>query len=397
MLSEECYTALVISVLVITGIISPIVKVLYDPSKRFVAYKRRTILHSRRNDELRILACVHSQENVPGIIRLLQVSNPSKDSPIHLVVLHLVKLMGRASSLLIAHRYYNDGDDDEHEHAPKPTQSGRIFNAFRVFETQHMNFMTLHCYKGISPYATMHNDVCSLALEKRTIFIIIPYHKLWNSTIISIESSYAYRHLNKSVLEKAPCSVGVLIERGNLMKSRFSFTIPSIYRVSVLFIGGADDREALAYARRMAEDSKVTLTIIRFVASSQVGVTGGTERSKTLDAAIIGEMKIKMQRITGGRIFYQEHPVACGMDVVAAAKSIGDSCDLVLVGRRHAPSTIVDQLRLYNERGELGAVGQILSSSDFKGQVSVLVVQQQTRLWGLRDPEDSTHLRRLNL
>lgn len=103
-MSEENYTIMLISAVVITGVVSPLVKVLYDPSSRYIAYKRRTIMHSRENDEFRILACIHSQENVRAVINLLQVSNPTKESCISLLVLHLTKLTGRASSVLIAHQ-----------------------------------------------------------------------------------------------------------------------------------------------------------------------------------------------------------------------------------------------------------------------------------------------------
>lgn len=385
-LTEECYAMLVLSVLIVTGVVSPIVKVLYDPSKRILAYKRRTILHSRRNDELRILACVHGQENVPGMFSLLEVSNPTKESSIHLVVLHLIKLTGRATSLLVAQRQHD-------EPSSNPCLSDRIFNSFRQFEEQNQSFVTVQCYKGISPYATMHNDVCSLALETRTILILLPFHKLWRSRE-RIESSYAYRHLNKYTLDKAPCSVGVLIDRGNLKRSRYAIIRPSINRVAVLFLGGADDREALAYAQRMAENSNVTLTVIRCVSSSPVGIVGGTERSKMLDAAILGDLKVKMQR--GERILYQEQVVASGMDVVSLTRSSGDCFDLIMVGRRHVDSPIVLQLRNFNEEGEMGVLGQILASENFRGEASGLIIQQQTKLWGLKDPEDSTHLRRIN-
>ncbi|CAK9164136.1 unnamed protein product [Ilex paraguariensis] len=387
-MTEECYAILIISMVVVTGVISPLVKVLYDPSKRYVAYKRRTILHIRHNDELRILACVHSQDNAQSIISLLQVSNPSKESPVNLVVLHLVKLMGRASSLLVAHM-------QREKPSINPGQSERIFNAFRKIEQQKPGLITVHCYKGISPYAMMHNDVCSLALEKRTILIIVPFDKHWTYGE-QAETSYAFRHLNKNVLQKAPCSVGILIDRGNQKKSRYVITEPSLYRVGVLFFGGADDREALAYAKRMSEHPNVIVTLIRFTASdSSAEIVGGTARGKMLDANVLSEFKINTQR--SERVLYQEEVVANGMGVVAVTRSMGNGYDLVMVGRRHGESQIMCQLTRWNERGELGAVGQILAASDFKGGAAVLVVQQQTRLWGLHDPEESTHLRRISL
>ncbi|XP_057487726.1 cation/H(+) antiporter 15-like [Actinidia eriantha] len=386
-MNEECYAIMIISVVVVTGIISPLVKVLYDPSKRYVAYKRRTILHLRHNEELRVLACVHSQENVRPVMTILQVSSPTRESPINLVVLHLVRLMGRASSLFIAHR-------ERDKPSLNPTVSERIFNAFKKLGQHSQDRLMVHCYKSISPYATMHNDVCSLALEKRTILIIVPFHKQWIYGE-RVETTYAFRHLNKNVLDKAPCSVGVLIDRGN-KKAWYVIADPSSYRVVVLFFGGADDREALAYARRMSHHPNVILTLIRFTTSTSSPIVGGTERSKMLDADILSDFKLNTLR--SEQVWYQEEVVANGMGVVAVTRSVLEKeYDLVMVGRRHGESSIMLQLTKWNECGELGAIGEILASSDFVCGAPALVVQQQTKLWGLHDPEESTHLRRINL
>ncbi|KAJ7964272.1 Cation/H(+) antiporter 15 [Quillaja saponaria] len=386
-MSEECYTIMVISLVIITGVVSPIVKVLYDPSSRFLAYKRRTILHQRDDEELRILACIHRQDNVLAILNLLAASNPNKESPINLVALHLVKLAGRASSLLVAHL-------PRDKPSQYPTQTEQIFNAFRKFEHHHSGHVILHCYKGISPYATMHNDVCSLALEKRTTFIIIPFHKQW---IIGgrVESSYAFRHLNKNVLDKAPCSVGVLIDRGNQSKFWCDLADPAIYQVAVLFFGGADDREALAYARRMMEQHNVLITLLHFSAPAPAEIVGGTARSKMLDTQILSEFRLNAFR--NDRVSYRDEQVTDGRCVLTVLESMECTYDLVLVGRRHGESRLMSDLRKWNERGELGVVGEILATTNFKGGTSILVMQQQTRLWGLRDPEESTRLRRVNI
>ncbi|KAK4363705.1 hypothetical protein RND71_018946 [Anisodus tanguticus] len=389
-MSEENYTIMLISVVVITGVISPLVKVLYDPSRRYIAYKRRTIMHSRENEEFRILACIHSQEKVRAVINLLQVSNPRKESRISLVILHLTKLTGRASSVLIAHQKRDKA-------SLNPTQSERIFNAFEKFEQQNSDLIMVQCYKGISPYATMHNDVCSLALEKRTALIIVPFHKHWIFEK-RVETSYAYRHLNKNVLEKAPCSVGILVDRGNTKKSRYVITVPSLYRVVVLFFGGADDREALSYAERMSGHPSVNMTLIHFTitGNSSESIVGGSERSKVLDAQILNEFNL--QFLHWKQVSYQEAEVKSGADVLEVIKSLGRFYDLVMFGRRHVDSPILLQLtKRNNVDGELGVVGEVLAASDFESETSVLVVQQQTRLWGLQDPEESTHLRRIDL
>ena len=67
------------------------------------------------------------------------------------------------------------------------------------------------------------------------------------------------------------------------------------------------------------------------------------------------------------------------------------------VNRRHYLSSLRITTSLYRkwkDRGDLGAIGELLASSDIRIVASILVVQQQTRVWGLRDPEESMHLQR---
>lgn len=385
-MNEECFAIMIISVVVVTGVISPLVKALYDPSKRFIAYKRRTVQHSKRGEELCILACIHSQDNVKTIISLLNATNPTTDSPMNLFVLHLVKLMGRSSSLLVAHR-------PREKPSLYPTQSEQIFNSFRKFEERSRGAVMVHCFKGVSPYATMHNDVCSLALEKRTCIVIIPFHRQ-RINGERIEAPYVFRHLNKNVLEKAPCSVAILIDGGNWKKGRSAMAEPSSYQVAVLFFGGADDREAVALAGRMSEHPNVNLTLIRF--SSLNEIVGGTDRSKMLDAETLGEFRLNT--LHNEQVSYQEEVVTDIASVLAVTRPMENTCDLVMVGRSHGQSQFMSELTKYSEHRELGTVGEVLVTTYSKGsKASVLVVQQQTRIWGLLDPEESLHLRRVNL
>lgn len=382
-MNDECFAIMMIAVVIVTGVVSPLVKSLYDPSKRFLAYRRRTILHHRQDEELRMLACIHRQDNVPAIMDLIAASNPTKESPINLVVLHLVKLVGRASSLLVPHQ-------PRDKPSLYPSQSERIFNAFKKFERHYSDHMTVHCFKGISPYATMHNDVCSLALEKRSTFIIIPYHRSWISGTV-VESSHSLRHLNKNVLDKAPCSVGVLIDRGNPRKVLATLRINmSLYRVAVLFFGGADDREALAYAGRMSKHSNVFTTLFCFSSSSDI--VGGSARSKALDTEVLS--KFRLSAFRNDRVSFEEVTVAERQGVLNVLRSLEGGYELVMVGRRHEESWLMSELTKWKDRGELGMIGEILASSDIRIGASVLVVQQQTRVWGLRDPEESLRLKR---
>ncbi|CAL2243098.1 unnamed protein product [Prunus armeniaca] len=58
------------------------------------------------------------------------------------------------------------------------------------------------------------------------------------------------------------------------------------------------------------------------------------------------------------------------------------SYDLVIVGRRHADTTLRDEeMSEFVENAELGVIGDIVASSDFCGrQVNVLVIQESREL-----------------
>uniref|UniRef100_A0A0E0PP52 Cation/H(+) antiporter C-terminal domain-containing protein n=1 Tax=Oryza rufipogon TaxID=4529 RepID=A0A0E0PP52_ORYRU len=66
------------------------------------------------------------------------------------------------------------------------------------------------------------------------------------------------RGFNESILASAPCSVGILVDRG---LSAAAARMAAVHHVALLFFGGPDDREGLAYAWRMVENPGVCLTI----------------------------------------------------------------------------------------------------------------------------------------
>jgi hypothetical protein len=163
----------------------------------------------------------------------------------------------------------------------------------------------------------------------------------------------------------------------------------------VLFFGGADDREALAYAVRMSGNPHVSVTLLHFTTTSTsegAEIAGGTERSKRLDSEILDEYKLNAEE--NERVSYLEEVVMDSEGVLAVIESIENSYDLVMVGKRHGESELMSNLGKCNEHIELGAIGEMLAVTDSKLRASVLVVQQQTRVWGLRDAEDSSLLRR---
>ncbi|KAI3974871.1 hypothetical protein MKX01_004982 [Papaver californicum] len=362
LINMDFYGSLVLTMVIVTGSISVLVKFLYDPSRKYVAYKRKTIQHSKPNSELRILACAYHEEHVPSIVNLLEASNPTTYSPICVYVLHLTQLQGRATPLLIAHKTNPIASSDMN-----PTTT-RIIRSFKLYAHHNKGIVSVNFFTAISPYNTMHDDICSLGLDKRTSLIIIPFHHQ-PAILSNSKSSAAFRRVNINVLKKAPCSVGILIAKGGADCNS------SQSNVAVIFLGGPDDREALAYGARIGDDVNVKLTVIRFMHYAERNLQISKEK-RTDDSTIYG---FRFQTAGSKNVEFIEETVQDGVELISSIKGIESSFDLLILGREHGEesSKLLEAFNEWKEFPELGVIGDMLVSSDSKASGSILVMQQR--------------------
>ncbi|XP_039048278.1 cation/H(+) antiporter 3-like [Hibiscus syriacus] len=130
--------------------------------------------------------------------------------------------------------------------------------AFNHYEQNNWGLVKVNAFTAISPPKLMHEDIFNMVLDNEISFIFLPFHRKW-----CIEGSFeaennVIRNLNRNVLDRAPCSIGILVDRRRKLSSSKS----SSYFIGLLFIGGKDDREGLTLAKRMARDPRVKLTVI---------------------------------------------------------------------------------------------------------------------------------------
>ncbi|XP_058744705.1 cation/H(+) antiporter 15-like [Vicia villosa] len=367
-IDEQSYGNALIALTWLTGVTTPFVKFLYDPSKRYLSLnRRRTIEQSTQDIELRLMACIHSQETTPSIINLLEISNPSLENPICFYVLHLLQLRGRSTPVFVDHQ-----STSKKNHSQK-NYSEHIINAFRSYEQQKSNNVVVKLYTSISPYETMHDEICMQVAEKRVCLLIVPFHRQWKSNGIT-ESTHPIRALNLQLLRTAPCSVGILIERGTLNISH-PIANAAFYSVGIVFIEGNDDREALAYAMRMANNPIVRVTLVRIMEPRK---KNKNLINKDPDGDLIHRFKVDCIQIK--RHDYKEEVVRDSVEMINVLRSFEGCFDLVLVGRRHASeSCLFSGLNYWNEYPELGPIGDMLVASDSTFDGSVMVIQQQKR------------------
>ncbi|XP_077229989.1 cation/H(+) antiporter 15-like [Tasmannia lanceolata] len=382
-LDESSFAVLVLTSVAITSMITPVVIAVYGPSRRIVPNKRRTIKGLKPDAELRLIACIHSPRNVPTIINLVESTYPTKKSPIFIYALHLVELVGRASAMMIVHSTRKS----RAAVSPALENSEHIANAFQNYVDQSTG-VSVQPLSAISSYSSMHEDICNIAEEKRVALIIAPFHKEQAVDGVLEATNPAVRTVNQNLLVNAPCSVGILIDRG-LSGGGGGTVVCVAHHVVMLFFGGPDDREALAYAWRMSEHPGVSLTVLRLVAGkdvvepSDVGaddskiltVMTDYERERQLDDEYINEFRLK--NVNDKSVVYTEKVVNNGEETVSAISCLDIINDLYIVGRGQGMvSLLTTGMTEWSECPELGAVGDLLASSDFAATASVLVIQQ---------------------
>lgn len=375
-LNDQTFAIMVLMALFTTFITTPLVMAVYRPARRMknmADYKHRTIKRNDLNTQLRVLACFHGTRNIPAIINLIEASRGTgKREALCVYAMHLMELSERSSAILMVQKvrknglpFWNSGPNKNPNH---------VVVAFEAFE--QLSRVSVRPMTAISAMSDMHEDICASAERKRVAIIVLPFHK-HQRVDGSLETTRSdFQWINRRVLEHAPCSVGIFVDRGLGGPAHVSASnVSSI--VTLLFFGGPDDREALAYGIRIAEHPGISLVVIRFlldhklkgVENSSIDMNGNS----SLDELLLGEIRQKTN--DEGSIKYEERQVKNGAEIADVIREFS-RCNLFLVGR--APDNRVS--RCFCGRNsdcpELGPIGSLLTSPDFSVPASVLVVQQ---------------------
>ncbi|KAK9002607.1 hypothetical protein V6N11_025277 [Hibiscus sabdariffa] len=366
-LSESTFSVLVLNILVNATILPIIVKFLYDPvSKKYAGYQKRNLMHLKPDAELRVLACVHGSESVRAIIDVLDLTCPTKESPIVIYVLHMIELVGRDSPVFMAHQ----------KHENKLVSSYENILDFNPYEEKNGGLVTLNAFTAISLPKLMHEDICTMALDNQTSLVLLPFHKKWSlhGSVVEDENS-KIRNLNFSILHRAPCSIGILVDCGLRSCTQKPVNSFSSYSIGIVFLGGKDDQEALTLAKRMSHDSRVNLTLIHLISDQE------SENAMDWDTMMDAEMLKDFKQNEGGggcNLTYKQVISNNGKQTANIIRSITDDYDLVIVGRRCGVDSVQTAgLSEWSEYPELGVIGDLLTSMVLDSRVSVLVVQQQ--------------------
>ncbi|KAF3616220.1 hypothetical protein FXO37_35164 [Capsicum annuum] len=120
--------------------------------------------------------------------------------------------------------------------------------------------------------------------------IILPFHKHPRLDGHLETTRTDLRRVNRRVVHHAPCSVGILVDRGLGGASHVSSSNVD-FSVTALFFAGHDDREALAYGVRIAEHPGISLVVVQFIVDPEVNGTSVKHYNRQLPQESLSSLK----------------------------------------------------------------------------------------------------------
>ncbi|KAK2657910.1 hypothetical protein Ddye_010962 [Dipteronia dyeriana] len=127
--------------------------------------------------------------------------------------MHLVELTDRSSSIVMVQKTRKNGVPFTNR-IRRGVLQDQIVAAFKAYS--QLGRVTIRHSTAVSTLPTMHEDIFHLAEKKRVGMIILPFHKQWREDGEEAMDSvcHGWREISQTVLQSAPCSVAVLVDRG---------------------------------------------------------------------------------------------------------------------------------------------------------------------------------------
>jgi hypothetical protein len=269
-INEELFAIMVIMAIVTTFLTTPVLMWLYKPARDVIPYVRRKIDTGDSKDELRMLICAPGSSSIPAMMNLVEVTKGREPKSLRAYVLHLMECADHLSSVSIASLCpEKQGQQRYHQAGVGESGMDAVKSAVQVY--RQLSRVKVKSAAVISEISCMHVNICTAAATNRANMIVLPFHMHCHHDG-SLETLHSgLQRMNARVLQDAPCSVAILVDRefgGSSSLISAMTTSPDMnpppQHICVLFFGGPDDREALMLACRMVQHPGVKLTVIQF-------------------------------------------------------------------------------------------------------------------------------------
>uniref|UniRef100_A0A7N0T6B6 Cation/H+ exchanger domain-containing protein n=1 Tax=Kalanchoe fedtschenkoi TaxID=63787 RepID=A0A7N0T6B6_KALFE len=374
-----------------------IVKSIIHRAKKRTPVQKITALQSLDPlSELKLMICVHRQQNVPAAMNFIQISRGSVQLGIGVFMTDMVetaeevivtKMVAGGEALLRV----KDGQVRE-----------EIASEIDVWSLEEPGIQIMR-KMVVSSINSMHVDICALAEELKVSIIVLPFHKAHKNDGVLDEGHSGFHVVNKKVLKNSPCSVGILVDRGLGKMSKISRSHMSL-KAAVIFIGGRDDREALSYSSRVAQHPGVDLSVIRFLVDTNEEDIASVRAGKRVNRALQEqEMRQDDESFAnfyernvagGGRVSYVEKYLVNSAETLSVLQALAGQYGLIIVGKGggRVNSVLTIGMGDWEQCPELGPIGDILSSTHYSQMGSVLVIKQHNVKGGIAGLDDDFNI-----
>ncbi|KAJ4779251.1 Cation/H(+) antiporter 28 [Rhynchospora pubera] len=338
--------------------------------------------------ELRLMVGLHGPQNLPIMLTLVEAVRWNKEpGKVTLYTTDMIELTEHAAVTLIK----GDGQEGievmDEEVLEMRNHIGGALNMFQQKSNDEVNVRRL---LAISSFDDMDRDICMCADDVKAVLIILPFHKSQRIDGSMNAGHAGFKLVNEKVLQHAPCSVGILVDRGLGHTNQGSHSLVG-KNVVIVFIGGGDDREALTLATQMCQHPAIKLTVIRFLPDVEALVRESPRSHKfsNFTQTFVSKEDVQMQldneffadfynqHIANREVGYVEKHVMNGAELAMELRELESQYELFVVGKgRDRKSILTDGLEEWAECPELGPIGDIVASSDFSTTASALIIQQ---------------------
>ncbi|KAI3878830.1 hypothetical protein MKX03_013970 [Papaver bracteatum] len=381
------YIMMVLLAMLTISLIPLVVKFMVEGARKRSPYRQMTLQHLNPSTELRILLGIHGPQNLPSMINIMEVSRGNKATRIGVYVTDMIEINNSNSTILVPEMENSSLESTTMADESVVNMREQITDAILSYIEESGEGVNVQRLLAISTFANMHQDLCNLAEAVQASLLILPFHRNQRPDGKMDGVHFGFRYVNRKVLRQAPCSVGVLVDRG-LGKNQKRSAPTACIEVVVVFIGGRDDREALHYASRIAQHPCINLTAVRFLEETNINKSSTKKARKKLRSVInMEEEERKLddecftefyeKSLSQGKIGYLEKHVIDAKGTVSTLKSFEEHYALFIVGRGGRVNSILTAgMSSWEECPDLGPIGEILADSDFSLSASVLVIQQ---------------------
>uniref|UniRef100_A0ACD5T7G8 Uncharacterized protein n=1 Tax=Avena sativa TaxID=4498 RepID=A0ACD5T7G8_AVESA len=371
-------------------------------ARRSVQWRLMGLQHHNPATELRLVVGLHGPQNVPTLTFLMEtLRRGAGNGELACYCVDMVQLTDQTAATIVKGGGFDGVTVVDEEVSEMRKLIGEALDAYQADCGGESDRVKVRRLLALSSFPDMHSDICICAEDAMAALILLPFHKAQCLDGTMDAGHFGFRLVNQKVLQLAPCSVGIMVDRGFRKQRSPTMTMPDAPQstVVVVFIGGADDREALTLASFMCKHPGVRLTALRIVQNSTAQARAKartslfeskSRRNIQQPAAVLGQEELQAQaddkffaefyrkHVAGNKaVGYLEKHVADGAELVSVLRGVQGEYRLFVVGRgRDRNSVLTEGLEEWAECLELGPVGDILASSDFSTTASVLIVQQ---------------------